>query len=43
MNEIERATLNEIIRTVSYIAQKIDEIDSKISSSGQQVPEHQES
>lgn len=28
MNEIERATLNEILRTVTYIAEKIDEIDN---------------
>lgn len=33
MNELERAALNEILRTVTYIAEKVDEIDSKISQS----------
>lgn len=28
MNEIERATLNEILRTVIYIAEKIDKKDN---------------
>lgn len=42
MNELERTALNEILRTVTYIAEKVDEIDSKISSNGLQVLEHQE-
>ncbi|QBX16464.1 hypothetical protein Javan253_0008 [Streptococcus phage Javan253] len=42
MNELERTALNEILRTVTYIAKKVDEIDSKISSNGLQVLEHQE-
>ena len=42
MNELERAALNEIMRTVTYIAEKVDEIDAKISSSDSQVPEHRE-
>lgn len=33
MNELERIALNEILRTVTYIAEKLDEIDSKISQS----------
>ena len=33
MNELERTALNEILRTVTYIAEKVDEIDSKISQS----------
>nr|DAS72253.1 MAG TPA: hypothetical protein [Caudoviricetes sp.] len=33
MNELERTTLNEILRTVIYIAEKLDELDSKISQS----------
>ena len=43
MNELERTALNEILRTVTYIAEKLDELDSKISSSDSQVLEHQES
>ena len=35
MNELERIALNEILRTVTYIAEKMDEIDSKISQSGE--------
>ncbi|HGK9924219.1 TPA: hypothetical protein ACJ896_001732 [Streptococcus pneumoniae] len=31
MNELERTALNEILRTVTYIAEKLDELDSKIS------------
>lgn len=31
MNELERTTLNEILRTVTYIAEKLDELDIKIS------------
>lgn len=42
MNEIERATLNEILRTVIYIAEKIDEIDSNCSFDDLQVLGHQE-
>ena len=33
MNELERTALNEILRTVTYIAEKVDELDSKISLS----------
>nr|DAS47808.1 MAG TPA: hypothetical protein [Caudoviricetes sp.] len=33
MNELERIALNEILRTVTYIAEKLDELDSKISQS----------
>ena len=39
MNELERTALNEILRTVTYIAEKVDEIDSKISLTDSQVPE----
>ena len=42
MNELERTALNEILRTVTYIAEKVEEIDSKFSSSDSQVLEHQE-
>ena len=42
MNELERTALNEILRTVTYIAEKLDELDSKISSNDSQVLEHQE-
>ena len=35
MNELERTALNEVLRTVTYIAEKLDEIDSKISQSGE--------
>lgn len=31
MNELEKTALNEILRTVTYIAEKVDEIDEKIS------------
>ena len=41
MNELERTALNEILRTVTYIAEKLDEVDSKISSNDSQVLEHQ--
>ena len=41
MNELERTALNEILRTVTYIAEKVDELDSKISSSDSQALEHQ--
>lgn len=33
MNELERTALNEVLRTVTYIAEKLDEVDSKISQS----------
>ena len=33
MNELERTALNEVLRTVIYIAEKLDELDSKISQS----------
>lgn len=33
MNELERTALNEIMRTVTYIAEKVDDIDSKINHS----------
>ncbi|MGQ7333312.1 hypothetical protein ACTGXQ_07740 [Streptococcus suis] len=42
MNELERTALNEILRTVTYIAEKVDELDAKISLSDLQVLEHQE-
>ena len=35
MNGLERTALNEVLRTVTYIAEKMDEIDSKISQSGE--------
>lgn len=41
MDELERTALNEIMRTVTYIAEKVDEIDSKISLDDSQVLEHQ--
>ena len=28
MNELERTALNEILRTVTYIAEKLDKIDN---------------
>ena len=37
MNELERTALNEILRTVTYIAEKVDELDSKISLNDSQV------
>ncbi len=37
MNELERTALNEILRTVTYIAEKVDEIDSKLSQSEEDV------
>ena len=42
MNELERTALNEILRTVTYIAEKLDELEAKISLSDSQVFEHQE-
>lgn len=41
MNELERTALNEILRTVTYIAEKLDEIDSKVSLNDSQALEHQ--
>ncbi|AEQ24641.1 TPA: hypothetical protein ACHC9S_001557 [Streptococcus pyogenes] len=41
MNELERTALNEIMRTVTYIAEKLDKIDSKISLDDSQIHEHQ--
>lgn len=37
MNELERTALNEILRTVTYIAEKVDKLDSKISQSEEDV------
>lgn len=37
MNELERTALNEILRTVTYIAEKVDQLDSKISLNDSQV------
>ena len=31
MNELERTALNEVLRTVTYIAEKLDELDIKVS------------
>lgn len=31
MNELERTALNEILRTVTYIAEKLDKLDIKVS------------
>ena len=31
MNELERTALNEILRTVTYIAEELDELDIKVS------------
>lgn len=42
MNELERTALNEILRTVTYIVEKLDEVDSKISLNDSQVLERQE-
>ena len=41
MNELERTALNEILRTVTYIAEQLDKIDSKISLNDSQALEHQ--
>ncbi len=30
MNELEKTVLNEILRTVTYIAEKVDELDKKV-------------
>lgn len=42
MNELEKTALNELLRTVSYIAEKVDEIDSKLNSIDSQNQERQE-
>lgn len=42
MNELERIALNEILRTVTYIAEKLDELDSKIVLDNPQNLGHQE-
>ncbi len=42
MNELERTALNEIFRTVTYIAEKLDELEAKISLSDSQALERQE-
>ena len=39
MNELERTALNEILRIVTYIAEKVDELDSKISLNDSQALE----
>ena len=41
MDELERIALNEIMRTVTYIAAKVDELDFKISLNDSQVLERQ--
>lgn len=33
MNELERTALNEILRTVTYIAEKLDELDARFYQS----------
>lgn len=35
MEILEKTALNEILRTVTYIAEKIDELDAKISQFGE--------
>ena len=30
MNELEKTVLNEILRTVTYIAEKVDELDKNV-------------
>lgn len=42
MNELERTALNEILRTVTYIAEKLDDINTRISLNDLQALEHQE-
>lgn len=42
MNELERTALNEILRTVTYIAEKVDELDARLSLNDSQVLEHRE-
>ncbi|WP_267887292.1 hypothetical protein [Floricoccus tropicus] len=41
MNELEKIALNEILRTVTYIAEKLDELDTKYSLN-LSTHEHQE-
>ena len=43
MNELERTALNEVLRTVTYIAEKLDEVDSKISLNDSQLRKELES
>ena len=43
MNELERTALNEILRTVTYIAETVDEVDSKISLNDSQLRKELES
>lgn len=33
MNELERTALNEVLRTVTYIAEKLDKIENTIFTS----------
>ena len=42
MNELERTALNEILRTVTYIAEKLDELEFKLTKEGLQDSEHPE-
>lgn len=42
MNELERTALNEILRTVTYIAEKLDELESKLTKFDPQDFEHRE-
>lgn len=42
MNELERTALNEILRTVTYIAEKLDELDIKLTKEGLQDSKHPE-
>lgn len=42
MNELEKTALNELLRTVGYIAEKVDEIESKLNSIYSQNQERQE-
>ena len=43
MNELERTALNEILRIVTYIAEKVDELDSKIPLNDSQLRKELES
>lgn len=42
MNELEKTALNEILRTVTYIAEKVDELESKLTKFDLQDFEHRE-
>lgn len=42
MNELERTALNEILRTVTYIAEKLDELEFKLTNEDLQDSEHPE-